>query len=120
MKNWSMKKGFAVVAFTLMSSVLFAGVTPEGTWEYKVPQAPYEYQTGKLLVKKVDAGYEVKFNVNGSEMKASNVKFSDSNLTFATYVENEYVKFKIKVAAKTMEGTVSYSEGTMGISARKK
>ncbi|MEQ9286175.1 MAG: hypothetical protein RIG77_04660 [Cyclobacteriaceae bacterium] len=120
MKNWSMKKGFAVVVFTLMSTVLLAGVSPEGTWEYKVPQAPYEYQTGKMLVKKVESGYEVKFNINGTEMKARNVKFSDSNLTFATYVENEYVTFKIKVAAKTMEGTVSYSEGRLGITAKKK
>ncbi len=119
MKNW-MKKGLVIVLVASLSTALFAAVSPVGTWDYKVPSAPYEYQTGKLIVEKKDAKYKVKFNVNGSEIEAQNVKYADSQLTFSTYVEGEYVRFKIKVGDKDMKGTVSYSEGQMDITASKK
>ncbi len=120
MKNWSIKSVFVLVAFVMMSTVLMAGVSPVGTWDYKVLEAPYEYQKGMLIVEKADAKYNVKFNINGKEKKAQNVKFSGSDLTFSTYVENEYITFKIKVSEKEMKGTLTYSEGNMAITALKK
>ncbi|MEQ6120156.1 hypothetical protein [Reichenbachiella sp. MALMAid0571] len=120
MKKWSIKSVFALVAFVMVSSVLMAGVSPVGTWDYKVLEAPYEYQKGELIVEKADSKYNVKFNINGTEKKAQNVKFSGSDLTFSTYVENEYITFKIKVSEKEMKGTLTYSEGNMAITALKK
>lgn len=121
MKNGLVKSTLLLLAVFAISSTVFAlAVSPVGTWTYKVPMAPEQYVNGELIVAKVDSEYTVKFRINGQEMKAQKVKYVGTDLTFATYVESEYVTFKMKVGEKLMAGKVSYSEGTMDMTCTKK
>ncbi|MFT7035564.1 MAG: hypothetical protein ACJA2S_004088 [Cyclobacteriaceae bacterium] len=121
MKNGLVKSTLLLLAVFAISSTVFAlAVSPVGTWTYKVPLAPEQYVNGELIVAKEKSEYTVKFRINGQELQARNVKYVGTDLTFATYVENEYVTFKMKVGEKSMTGKVSYSEGTMDMTCAKK
>ena len=121
MKNGLVKSTLLLLAvFTICSTALALAASPVGTWTYKVPKAPEQYINGELIVAKEKSEYTVKFRINGQELPARNVKYEGSNLSFATYVENEYVTFKMKVGEKSMTGKVSYSEGTLDMTCTKK
>ena len=121
MKNGLVKSTLLLLAVFAISSTVFAlAVSPVGTWTYKVPKAPEQYINGFLIVAKEKSEYTVKFRINGQELLARNVKYEGSNLSFATYVENEYVTFKMKVGEKSMTGKVLYSEGTLDMTCTKK
>ncbi|MDP4679299.1 MAG: hypothetical protein NWS46_02920 [Cyclobacteriaceae bacterium] len=119
MKNWFAKSTLILLTVFAISSAAFA-VSPIGTWTYKVPLAPEKYINGELIVAQEKSEYTVKFRINGQELKAQNVKYAGTDLTFATYVENTYVTFKMKVEDKKMTGKVSYSDGQMDMTCTKK
>ena len=74
---------------------------------------------GKLLWRKILTHTTVIVKVNGQELKAQNVDYSNQHLTFKVYVESELVSLDILVEENTMTGTASYSEGDLELSATK-
>ena len=95
-------------------------VDPTGTWAYEASQAPYEYSTGDIVVAKEAKDFTVKMVLGEYEMEADKVVYEKNVLSFEIYIETETVEIKLTVAKETMEGTASYSEGTIPITAKKK
>ena len=95
-------------------------VDPTGTWTYEANQAPYEYSTGDIVVAKEAKEYSVKMVLGEYEAETEKEVYEKNVLSFVVYVDTEEVEIKLTVAKETMEGTASYSEGSIPITAKKK
>ncbi len=91
-----------------------------GTWEYSVPDAPYEYQEGELIIEKKDGKLTGYTMMGGYKTDIEDVVVKNNNLTFYLYVESEKVIFDLDFEKKSFAGTVSYSEGELDISGKRK
>ena len=95
-------------------------VDPTGTWAYEASAAPYEYSTGDIVVTKEAKEYSVKMVLGEYETEAEKEVYEKNVLSFVVYVDTEAVEIKLTVSKETMEGTASYSEGTIPITAKNK
>ncbi len=109
----------------LSTGILFAqkksDVKPIGTWTFSAPDAPYEYSTGDLVITK--EGDELMGELVFSEyykLKLHDLKFEDNVLSFKAYIEGDVIYAKNTITKDEMKGKVSYSEGTLDFSAKKK
>lgn len=95
--------------------------SPVGTWSFYADEAPYEYNSGDIVIGKDGKDYTAKI-VFGEyyELKAQSVKFEDDVLSFKVYIEGESVYIKGTVKGDDLDGTASYSEGTIAVKAERK
>ena len=91
-----------------------------GTWTYEVPDAPYEYQKGEMIIGQNEDKVTAKLNAGGYMIEGQSVKVEDNNLKFHLYVEGTKLSFDIDFEGKSFSGDVSYTEGTIGIKGKKK
>ena len=115
----------------LMIAILIASVSstvtaqkkvdPTGTWTFHAEEAPYEYNTGDIVIEKDGKEYTVKI-VFGEyhELKAIDVQYEKNELSFKVYVEGESVFVKGTVGKEAIDGTASYSDGIISYTAKKK
>ncbi|MCK4991510.1 MAG: hypothetical protein KAS29_13525 [Bacteroidales bacterium] len=96
-------------------------VDPTGTWTYEASTAPYEYSSGDIVIAKDGKDYTAEMVLGEYyKMKAEKVVYEKNVLSFVIYIEGEAIELKMTVAKETMEGTASYSEGTIPVTAKKK
>ncbi len=119
-----MLKFFVVVFALVLGSGMAFGeekkVDPTGTWHFNAPDAPYEYSTGDIVIKKVDGKYTAQIVYSEYyKMDTEDFKITGDMITFKAYVEGDVVYFKGKVVKDKITGKVSYSEGTLDITAVK-
>jgi len=96
-------------------------VDPTGTWTYEASTAPYEYSSGDIVVAKDGKDYTAEMVLGEYyKMKAEKVVYEKNVLSFVIYIEGEAIELKMTVEKESMEGTASYSEGTIPVTAKKK
>ena len=96
-------------------------VDPTGTWTYKAADAPYEYSTGDIVITKEGKEYKVEIVLGEYyKVKGSNVTYEKNEISFTVYIESESVNIKGVVDKENMNGTASYTDGTIPITATKK
>jgi hypothetical protein len=110
---------FVLTSYTLTNYV-FKAKSLIGTWEYAVPDAPYQYQKGNIVFEKKEKELTGVFMVEGLKTPLHNLKSKKSKVTFETYIQGVTVEFDLTFKKKSFEGTVSYSEGSLDISGHKK
>jgi len=94
---------------------------PEGTWSFYAQDAPYEYNSGDMVIGKEGKEYTVKLVFGESyEIKGQNVSLEKDELTFTVYIEGETVSVKGTVTKDSINGTASYSDGTVSYKAQRK
>jgi len=115
----------------LMIAILIASVSstvnaqkkvdPVGTWSYEASQAPYEYSSGDIVVAKDGKDLTVQIVLGEYyKVKGSNVSYDKNKLTFDIFIEGETISVEATVEKEKMEGTASYTDGTIPITAKKK
>jgi hypothetical protein len=116
---------FLMSIMILSTGILFAQNKSDkkliGTWTFSAPEAPYEYSTGDLVITKEEK--ELKGELVFSEyykLKVHDLKLEDNIFSFKAYVEGEVIYAKNTITKDEMKGKVSYSEGTLEFSAKKK
>jgi len=123
MKSLVVKNGIVLGLFlALVCGNAFAATNAKdlvGTWNYEAPYAPYEYSTGKLVFTEAGDKVEGKIKIGEYEIDMRNVKIEGDKVSFGAYIEGEYVKIDATVKKKALTGTVSYSEGSMEVTAEK-
>lgn len=124
MKNVAFKS-FLLLSIIVLSSFAvkdsFVGVKKIlGEWEYSIPDAPYEYQKGVLVLKKVDGALEGEVLIGGQGMPLEDVAYEKNVLTAKMDVQGETVRYKLNFTKKSFEGIVSYSQGTLDMKGTKK
>ena len=108
-----------VSGFTIADS--FMGVKKiVGEWDYSIPDAPYEYQKGVLVLKKVDGELTGEMIIGGQGSPMEEMVYEKNNLKAMMNVQGETVRFNLNFKKKTLEGTVSYSQGSLDITGTKK
>ena len=96
-------------------------VDPVGTWSYEASQAPYEYNSGDIVVSKEGKEYNVEVKLGEYyKIQASSVEYLQNMLSFKLYVEGESVSVKATMEKEMFDGTASYSEGTIKLTGKKK
>ena len=118
-------KSLILVAVMVLSSFSvadsFMGVKKIlGEWEYSIPDAPYEYQKGVLVLKKVDGELSGEMIIGGQGSPMEEMVYEKNNLKAMMNVQGETVRFNLNFTKKALEGTVSYSQGSMNITGTKK
>ncbi|MEN8124943.1 MAG: hypothetical protein ABFR32_07395 [Bacteroidota bacterium] len=86
-----------------------------GTWNYEALDAPYQYQKGKFVFTNEDnklVGYVM---INEYKTELEDIVVIKKNVTFKVNVEGEMVTFNMNYKKKSMEGTATYSGGSLGI-----
>ncbi len=124
MKN-IMLKTTLVLTLIVMSSFTLLGTFKVnkkiiGEWEYSIPQAPYEYQTGVLILSKEGKELKGEMVVGGYTTILEELINVKRNVTANMDVQGEIVSFDLNFSKNTFEGTVSYSQGSMEITGNKK
>jgi hypothetical protein len=124
MKN-VMLKATLVLTLIVMSSFTLLGTFKVnkkiiGEWEYSIPQAPYEYQKGVLILSKEGKELKGEMLVGGYATVLEDMINVKSNVKANMDVQGEMVSFDLNFTKKTFEGTVSYSQGSMEITGNKK
>ena len=112
-----------VVLIASVTSTLSAqnSVDPTGTWTFKAEQAPYEYNTGDIVIEKDGNEYTATIVFGGNyKIKATDVKYEKNEISFRVYIEGESISIKGTVGKEAIDGTASYSEGTISYKAEKK
>lgn len=123
-------KNLIIKSVLVLSIVIFSGFTLAdsfvpmkkilGEWECAIPDAPYEYQNVVLVLTEVDGELNGEMRVGGQEMPMKDIVFKKSNLKASMNVQGEAVDFDLNFTKKTLEGSVTYSEGTLDITGTKK
>ena len=97
-------------------------VDPVGTWSFTAPDAPYDYQSGDIVISKEKKEFKVKLVFNEYfKVDATNVKYEKNTISFRVYVDDETVYIKGTFDEKTgFLGKAMTSMGDMAIKATKK
>ncbi|MEL7585900.1 MAG: hypothetical protein AAGU19_04235 [Prolixibacteraceae bacterium] len=104
----------------LSNPVVPAKENLKGTWEYKAPEAPYEYNAGKFVFDEVDGKPVVTVKArNGAELKARDVKVENDSISFTVMIDYEQVKVTGKISGNKLTGKAAYSEGVLNVTAEK-
>ena len=91
-----------------------------GEWKYEVEAAPYGYEAGILVFYRTEGKLLGKVLLNQNDkIELQNVSFTEGELKFGLYVENDYVSIKAKIDGNKLDGTVSTPEGPKKIKAEK-
>jgi len=112
-----------IVLIFSASANLFAQkqADPVGTWSFNAPDAAYEYSSGDIVIGKDGKEYTAKIVYGESyEIKGQDVVLEKDQLTFKVYIEGEPINIKGTVTKETINGTATYSEGTISFKAERK
>ena len=109
----------AMFAFTNSDNAIDAKKVV-GTWAYSVPYAPDGYQNGDLIIEEKEGKLSGYTSMDGYKTTVEKMKLEGDKLTFELYVEGTKVSFDLTFKKKTFAGKVSYSEGTLDITGKKK
>jgi len=122
-----MKKPFLLSFVTMLSFMLITSGTLyaqrhsrniAGTWNFKAPDAPYEYSEGKMIIKKDKEIYTfvIAFDEN-NKIQAYDVKVKDKEIACKVNVEGDVISIKAVVRKNQMDGDATYSGGTIAFTA---
>ena len=88
-------------SFTMVDS--FMGVKKIlGEWDYSIPDAPYEYQKGVLVLKKTDGVLSGEMIIGGQGSPMEEIVYEKNNLKAVMNVQGETVRFNINFTKKTL------------------
>ena len=118
-----MKSLILIALFVSTSAGVFAQkkADPVGTWSFYAPDAAYEYSKGDIVIGKEGNEYTAKLVYGESyEIKGQDVVLEKDQLTFKIYIEGESINIKGTVTKETINGTATYSEGTISFKSERK
>lgn len=123
MKSRVMKVFIAAFVLVLSSGMVFGEnkkVDPVGTWHFNAPDAPYEYSTGDIVITKTDGKYKAEIVYSEYyKLETKDFKVEGNIITFKAYIEGDVVYFKGTLEKDKITGKVSYSEGSLPITAER-
>lgn len=90
-----------------------------GYWNYTVPNAPYEYSKGDLLINKEKGNFTVKIMLPAGSINAESVVVQGNKINFKVYVEGSLVTVTLEAQGDTISGIAETPEGTLQIKGTK-
>lgn len=109
---------FLIIALVAATDIDENGIT--GSWTFEVPEAPWEYNNGKMIFTIVDEELngKIKFH-NGRELTIPSVTVGENRITFVVYVEGYRVETHLTMDGDTLSGFVETPEGILDMHAER-
>jgi len=108
-----------MVCVSMNAQAKDTGKTITGTWKYEASDAPYEYQTGKVIFYEEAGVSKVKITTDYDVIKGENLKIEGNKIVFNAYVEYDYITVKLELQADQLVGKVDTPEGVISITLKK-
>ena len=106
------------LAFGLQSMTTVKGVN--GTWSYSAPNAPYEYNSGEIIIAGSKGKQSVVVSIDNNKLEATDVKVSGSVVSFSVWVEGDSIPVKLTITGDKMEGVAQTPEGDLELKGSRK
>lgn len=103
----------------LYNTIWFGEKELLGYWNYTVPNAPYEYSKGDLLINKEKENFSVKIMLPAGSINAESVVVQGNKINFKVYVEDSLVTVTLEAQGDTISGIAVTPEGTLQIKGTK-
>jgi len=91
-----------------------------GTWKYTAPDAPFGFQTGRMIFFEEEGLIKAKIKIYGFTFDTENLKINGNKISCTTEVEHEQLSIKLEMNDNQLVGWVQFSDGGMSISMIKK
>jgi hypothetical protein len=91
-----------------------------GSWKFEVPQAPYGYDKGIILITQQGDSLvgEIKTN-SGESFKLNKIISKNDSINISTYIQGEPVNVNAKIDGERMYGQAYWSQGSMDLKAER-
>jgi hypothetical protein len=91
-----------------------------GSWKFEVPQAPYGYDKGIILITQQGDSLvgEIKTN-SGESFKLNKIISKNDSINISTYIQGEPVNVNAKIDRERMYGQAYWSQGSMDLKAER-
>ena len=86
-----------------------------GTWNYTVEDAPFGFQTGKVIFFEEDSAMKAKIKIYGFSIDTENLMIDGTKVSFTSQVEHEQISIVLDLVDDQLIGEVRASEGAMYI-----
>jgi hypothetical protein len=94
---------------------------PRGTWSFYAEAAPYGYNSGDIVIGKDGRDYTARIIFGEShEINGQAVVMEKDQLSFQVWIEGERISIKGTVTKEDIQGTATYTEGTISFTAERK
>jgi hypothetical protein len=92
-----------------------------GSWKFYAEGAPYEYNSGDIVIGKDGKDYTAKIVYSESyEITGRDVVVEKDVISFYVWIEDQKISIKGTVEGDTIAGKATYSEGTITFKADRK
>lgn len=91
-----------------------------GTWNYRVDEAPFGFQSGKVVFYQENDSTKAKIKFYGFTIAATDLKINGDEISLVVPIEHEQTSIKLTPGNNMLTGTVKFSDGSMPIVLTKK
>ena len=91
-----------------------------GTWKYTAVDAPFGFQSGKVIFYEENDSIKAKLKIYGFTLPANNLIIEENKISFSAWVETEEVAINLEMQNGKMLGSVKASDLSSPISMVKK
>lgn len=91
-----------------------------GSWKFEVPQAPYGYDKGIILIIQQSDSLtrELKMD-SGESFKLNKITSKNDSINVSAYIQGELVNVNAKIDGDKMSGQAYWSQGAMNLKAER-
>lgn len=91
-----------------------------GSWKFEVPQAPYGYDKGIILIIQQSDSLtrELKMD-SGESFKLNKITSKNDSINVSAYIQGELVNVNAKIDGDKMSGQAYWSQGAMDLKAER-
>lgn len=91
-----------------------------GSWKFEVPQAPYGYDKGIILIIQQGDSLtgELKMD-SGESFKLNKITSKNDSINVSAYIQGELVNVNAKIDGDKMSGQAYWSQGAMNLKAER-
>lgn len=86
-----------------------------GTWNYTAKDAPFGFQTGKVIFYEEYETTKAKIKIYGFTIDTENLEIEGAKVSFTAEVEHEQISIKLEMKDNKLIGWVQFSDGGMSI-----
>lgn len=120
LSSWGLQKGIDPSETQIVPKMFLSyedGLV--GYWDYTVPNAPYEYSKGAIVISKSEGTFSVVVQLNGGSINGEDVKVNGNEINFKVYIEGDVVSVTLTAVDDTISGNSISSQGSMAIEGKR-
>jgi hypothetical protein len=124
-KTSTMKRSLLFFTFIIAVGIIFTSNAQTkklavGNWKFEVPQAPYGYDKGTILITQQGDSLIGEIKTNSEEsFKLNKIASKNDSINITAYIQGEPVNVNAKIEGNKMSGKAYWSQGEMDLKAER-